>query len=122
VFEYTNLMEVDLASLTEHRGEQRGDHSSLRKDREEDTKLLTSIINETFKDLFDFRPETVEETRHFLFSDPCLSDKEVFFAVLQGETVGYIGVGIDDKYNLEKNVKAGEIFTIGVLERLRQKG
>jgi diamine N-acetyltransferase len=118
-----NLMEMDLDKASENMGENREvTIASLRRDREEDTKLLTSIINETFKDLFDFRPETVEETRHFLFSDPCLSDKEVFFAVLEGEAVGYIGVGIDDKYNLEKNVKAGEIFGIGVLERLRRKG
>jgi len=118
-----NLMEMDLDKASRNIGENREvTIGSLRKDREEDTKLLTSIINETFKDLFDFRPETVEEMRHFLFSDPCLSEKEVFFAELEGEIVGYIGVGIDDKYNLEKNVKAGEIFGIGVLERLRRRG
>jgi len=42
--------------------------------------------------------------------------------VVNDESVGYIVVGIDDKYNLEKKVQAGEVFTIGVLKAHRRKG
>ena len=36
--------------------------------------------------------------------------KEYFFAALDRETVGYISVGIDEKYNIEKNVKNGDFM------------
>ena len=38
------------------------------------------------------------------------------------ENVGYIVVGIDEKYNIEKNVKNGFILSIGVLKPYRRKG
>ncbi len=94
----------------------------LQKELEEDLKLFNWLDNESFKEHFDFRPLTLEEIRHFLFSTPFLKEQEVFFAVLDGENIGYIGVGIDEKYNLEKKVKAGAIFTIGVLKKYRRAG
>lgn len=118
-----SMMEMDLASVSQNIGENKQVViRALRKDREEDLKLLTWLINETFKEHFNFRPNTVEEMRHFLFSDLYFTEMEIFFAILDGERVGYIGVGIDEKYNLEKNVKAGDIFTIGVLKRCRRIG
>lgn len=117
-----SLMEMDLGDVSQNTGENREVTTvCLRKNRKEDTKLLTAVINETFGELFDFRPKTVDEIRYFLTSDLYLSEKEVFFAVLEGETVGYIGVGIDEKYNLEMNMKTGEIFGIGVVKRLRRR-
>ena len=118
-----SMMEMDLANVSQNIGENKQvAFRPLQKDREEDIKLLTWLINETFKEHFNFRPDTVEEIRHFLFSDLYFNEKEIFFAILDGESVGYIGVGIDEKYNLEKNVKAGDIFTIGVLKRCRRIG
>ena len=38
------------------------------------------------------------------------------------ENVGYIGVSIDEKYNIEKNVKNWFILSIGVLKPYRRKG
>lgn len=95
---------------------------TLRKDLDADIELFNWLDNESFKEHFNYRPETVEETRHHLLSNPYFSEQDVFFAALNGESVGYIGVGIDEKYNLEKQVKAGEIFTIGVLKGYRRTG
>ena len=119
-----SMMEMDLANISQGIGENRQVAiSTLQKEREEDIKLLTWLLNETFKEHFNFRPDTVEEVRHFLFSDLYYKkEKEIFFAELDGESVGYIGAGIDEKYNLEKNVKAGDIFTIGVLKKYRRIG
>ena len=94
----------------------------LRKDREEDIQLLTWLWNETFKEHFNFRPDTVEEVRQFMFFDLYYDEKEILFATLDGETVGLIGIGVDEKYNLEKQVKAADIFTIGVLKTHRRTG
>jgi len=118
-----SMMEMDLASISQNIGENRQVAiRSLQKEREEDIKLLTWLWNETFKEHFNFRPDTVEEHRHFLFSDLYYKEKEIFLAMLDGENVGYVGVGIDEKYNLEKNVQAGDIFTIGVLKKYRRRG
>jgi mycothiol synthase len=119
-----SFMEMELANISQGIGADRQIAiKALRKDREEDLKLWDWLLNETFKEHFNFRPGTLEETRHFLLSDLYYNkDKQVFFAVLDNETVGHIGVGIDEKYNLEKNVQRGDIFTIGVLKKHRRRG
>ncbi len=118
-----SMMEMDLANVSQNIGESKKvSMRSFQKDLEEDIALFNWLINETFKEHFDYRPEALEETRHFEFSNPYLKEQEVFFAVLDGESVGFIGVGIDEEYNLEKKVKAGEIFTIGVLKTYRRTG
>jgi len=119
-----SIMEMDLVNASQNIGENKQVAiRSLRKEREEEIRLLTWLWNETFKEHFNFRPDTVEEVHSFLFSDLYYKKyKEIFLAMLDGETVGYIGVGIDEKYNLEKNVEAGDIFTIGVLKKYRRRG
>ncbi|MGB7062548.1 MAG: GNAT family N-acetyltransferase, partial [Candidatus Zixiibacteriota bacterium] len=117
-------MEMELADISQEIGENKQMAiRSLQKEREEEIRLLTWLLNETFKENFNFRPDTVEEVRYFLFSDLYYNEaKETFLAVLDDESVGYIGVGIDEKYNLEKKVQAGDIFTIGVLKQYRRRG
>jgi mycothiol synthase len=118
-----SMMEMDLVNVPQNIGEN-GEVAmrSLCKEREDDVRLLTWLWNETFKEHFNFRPDTIEEVRHFLFSDLYFKEKEIFLAELDGESVGYVGAGVDEKYNLEKNVQAGEIFTIGVLKKCRRRG
>ena len=119
-----SMMEMDLADASSNIGENKQVAiRPLQKDSDEDIELLTWLLNETFKEHFNFRPDTVEEVRYFLFSDLYYNEaKEIFFAELNGESVGYIGAGIDERYNLEKNVQAGDIFTIGVLKKYRRRG
>jgi mycothiol synthase len=119
-----SMMAMDLADVSQNIGEnEEVAIRPLQKDRDEDIKLLTWLLNNTFNEHFNFRPDTVEEVRNFLFSDLYYNKlKEIFFAELDGESVGYIGAGIDEKYNLEKNVQRGDIFTIGVLKKYRRRG
>ena len=118
-----SMMEMDLANVSHNIGESKElTMRPLQKHHEEDIGLLTRLWNETFEEHFNFRPDTVEEVRQFLFSDLYFTEQEIFFAILDGESVGYIGVGTDEKYNLEKNVKSGAIFTIGVVKKYRRTG
>src|SRR4030042_5062705 len=94
----------------------------LQKDREEDIQLVNQLDNEIYKEHFNFRPDTLEETRYFLFSNPYFKERETFFAVLNGGSIGYGSVGIDEKYSLEKKVKAGRISSVGVLKAYRRRG
>jgi ribosomal protein S18 acetylase RimI-like enzyme len=119
-----SMMEMDLADVSQNIGENtQVAIRPLQKDWEEDIKLLTWLSNETFEEHFDSRPDTIEEVRHFLFSDLYFNKgKDIFFAELDGESVGYIGAGIDEKYNMEKDVQRVDIFTIGVLKKHRRRG
>ena len=118
-----SLMERDLANVPRGIGESKEvTIRPIRIDAEEDIKLYDWLGNESFKEHFNYRPHTLEETRHHLLNKIYFKEQEVFFAVLDDEAVGYVGVGIDEKYNLEKEVKAGEIFVIGVLKPHRRTG
>lgn len=118
-----SVMEMELAELPQNIGEnQQVAIRNLRKELEDDVKLFNWLGNESYKEDLDYSPSTLEETRHFLLCDPYLKEKEVFFAELDGENIGCMGFGIDAKYNLEKQVQAGEVFVIGVLKAHRRKG
>ena len=95
---------------------------SMRVKDEEEIKLLNRLENETFKEHFNFRPRTIEETKYALFEIPWFKQQKWFFAVLDNHSIGYAGVGIDEGLNKEKNMKWGWILDIGVLKPYRRKG
>jgi len=116
-------MEIDLTHIPTDIGENKQvTIRSLRKNEEEDIKMLNWLSNESFKEHFDYRPRTIEETRDSLANDPYLKKQECFFATLDGKNVGFVRFGIDEKYNVEKNVKCGRILSLGVLKPYRRKG
>lgn len=118
-----SIMELELENTAENIGEnKRVTIRPLEKNLDKDIELFNWLDNESFKEHFNYRPDTLEETRHQLLSNPYLKEQGVFLAVLNGDSVGYVGIGIDEKYNLEKQIKAGEIFTIGVLKSYRRTG
>ena len=118
-----SMMEMDLTNIPSNIGENtRAAIISLRRNIEEDVKMLNWLDNECFKEHFNYRPATIEETRYSLLNNPYFKEQEWFFSVLNKENVGYVGVGIDEKYNVEKNVKSGIILDIGVLKAYRRKG
>jgi mycothiol synthase len=94
----------------------------LRMDVDEDVRVLNWLDNECFKEHFNYRPSTVEETTYRLRKDPFFKDQAWFFAFLNEKPVGYIGVGVDEKYNVERSVQCGWILDIGVLKPIRLRG
>ena len=116
-------MEIDLAEIPADIGENKQvTIRSLRKDAEDEIRMLNWLENECFRGHSDHRPATVEETRLSLLDNPKLKEQEYSFAILNRQSVGYIGVGIDEKYNIEKKVRAGFVLGIGVLKPYRRKG
>jgi mycothiol synthase len=89
---------------------------------EEEIILLNTLDNETFKEHFNFRPRTIEETKYALFEMPWFQKQKWFFAILGNDPLGYAGIGVDDGLNKEKNLKWGWILDIGVLKSHRRKG
>jgi mycothiol synthase len=94
---------------------------SMNKDMEE-IKLLNWLNNETFKEHYDFRPSTVEETQYMIENNPEIDVNGWFFAYLKEKPVGYVGTGIDKKFIEEKGIKRGWIWVIGVLKSERNEG
>ncbi|MCZ2856744.1 MAG: GNAT family N-acetyltransferase [Candidatus Bathyarchaeota archaeon] len=124
VFAYRTIdMEINLADIPSNIGENTTVAiRSLQKDVEEDIEMLNWLINECFKEDPLRRPRTVEETRHSVLNHPQLKEQETFFAALDQKNVGYVGIGIDEKYNIKQSAKSGRINGIGVLKAYRRKG
>lgn len=117
-----SLMEISLEHIPSNIGENSKVTLRLaRKNRIEDVEMLSWLRNECSKDQFNYRPTTTKEIRDLLLKSP-YSYLETFFALLDEQIAGFIVLGIDEKYNVEKNVKAGIVLGIGVLKPHRKKG
>lgn len=118
-----SLMKRDLHEIPSEIGENREVVlTPLRKDADEDVRMLNWLDNECFKEHFNHRPTTVEETTFMLRENPFFKYQKWLFAALNDKQVGYVGVGVDEKYNSEKDVKGGWIMDIGVLKAQRRRG
>lgn len=117
-----STMRRDLDNLPSNIGEQKGVRMRQMRTNFEDIKLLTRLENETFKEHFDFRPGTIEETKYFVENKPWCDIVGFFFTYLEDKPVGYVGAGIDSKFIKHSGIKRGWIMTIGVLKPLRRKG
>jgi ribosomal protein S18 acetylase RimI-like enzyme len=118
----TSLMEIDLTRIpSDVEVNKRCSIRLLREHVEEDVEELNSLRNECAQGRLNFQPGTVEEIRHLLKNNPYSCFKG-FFAVLDRKCVGFIIVAIDERYNSERNVKAGIVLGLGVLRSYRKAG
>lgn len=118
----TSLMEIDLTSIpSDVEVNKRCSIRLLREHVEEDVEELNSLRNECGQGRLNFQPSTVEEIRHLLKNNPYSCFKG-FFAVLDRKCVGFIIVAIDERYNSERNTKAGIVLGLGVLRSYRKAG
>jgi mycothiol synthase len=103
-----------------------GEHKKLKmremKTNMDDIKLFNWLGNETFKEHFNFRPQTVEETKFWIENKPWCDILGAFFSYLGDKPVGYVEAGIDSKFIKHKGIKRGLITSIGVLKPHRIKG
>jgi mycothiol synthase len=117
-----STMRRDLERIPYNIGEHKQLNMREMKTNMGDIKLLNWLGNETFKEHFDFRPDTVEETKFWIENKPWCDILEVFFSYLDDKPVGYVEAGIDSKFIKYKGIKRGWIMSIGVLKSLRVKG
>jgi mycothiol synthase len=117
-----SMMRRDLEIIPYNIGEHKELSMREMKTNMDDIKLLNWLGNETFKEHFDFRPDTVEETKFWIENKPWCDILGVFFSYLDGKPVGYVEAGIDSKFIKYKGIRRGWIMSIGVLESLRIKG
>ena len=117
-----STMRRDLEIIPYNIGEYKELNMREMKANMDDIKLLNWLSNETFKEHFNFRPHTVEETKFWIENKPWCDILGIFFSYLDDEPVGYVEAGIDSKFIKHKGIKRGWIISIGVLKPLRIKG
>ncbi|MGD8505236.1 MAG: GNAT family N-acetyltransferase [Candidatus Bathyarchaeota archaeon] len=115
-------MRRELENIPSNIGEHKEVEMRAMEVNMDDIKLLNWLENESFKEHFNFRPQTIEETKFFVENRPWCDIAEYFFAYLDDKPVGHVGVGIDTKFIKHKGIKRGWIMTIGVLKPLRKQG
>ena len=119
----TSLMKRSLANVTIDGGV--NEQILIRKAQlrdENEIFLLNKLDNEAFKEHFNYRPRTIDETKYSLLETPWWKEQEAWFAILNKEPVGYVVGGIDADLNKMKNVRYGWILDIGVLKPFRRRG
>jgi len=117
-----STMRMKLDQIPSNIGEYKRLKIKLMEKNMENIKLLNWIVNETFKEHFDFRPETLEETKYWVFEKPLCDIADYYFGYVDNDLVGFVGIGIDTKFVKYHGIKRGWINVIGVLKSLRRKG
>lgn len=95
---------------------------TMKMDDSEDVRLFWELGKEAFKEHFNFRPKTLEEVEYELREKPWCDIMENCFAFLDGEPIGFTGVGIDSRFVKHSGVHRGYVMTIGVLKTFRRRG
>jgi mycothiol synthase len=98
------------------------DIREMRVDDDGEVALLNRLDNEAFREHFNYRPKSIEETKYALFEMPWFKVQKVFFACLHDEPVGYAVAGVDVGLNEEKKVEYGWVLDVGVLKSHRRIG
>lgn len=117
----TSLMTASLAVNSERKESEVATLKEADLTNNEHVVSVCRLDNEAFKEHFNYRPITIEETRYMLFDMPWYQHVKVWFAMIGAEPVGYVIAGIDVGLNEEKHVKNGWINDIGVLKQHRRK-
>lgn len=117
-----NIMRIKLDKIPSNIGEHKELTIKLIEKNSDDIKLLNWLLNDTFKEHFDFRPETLEETKYWIMESPWCDIAEYYISYANNEPIGFIGIGIDSKFVEYQGIKRGLVNVIGVLKSTRRKG
>jgi mycothiol synthase len=117
----SSLMKRSLAESLEIEASEAIGFREAQLDNDQEVALINRLDNEAFKEHFNYRPVTIEETKYMLFEIPWFQHQRAWFAVDSGQPVGYVITGIDVGLNREKSMKCGWILDIGVLKTFRRQ-
>jgi ribosomal protein S18 acetylase RimI-like enzyme len=118
----SSLMKRNLTDFSPRTEENKSERlREVQLENNEEIALINRLDNEAFKEHFNYRPLTFEETRYLLLDTPFHKCQKAWFAMLDNQPIGYVVAGIDEGLNREKNAKYGWILNIGVLKPHRRK-
>ena len=118
-----SLMRRSLSDIPNRIGESETTELIKMGKSEDEIKLCNRLHNEAFKEHYNFRAQTLEETRYFINN---LDEFGVltygYFARIDEEPVGYLTFGIDTEDNKHHGKKSGFLYALGVLKEFRRQG
>jgi len=117
----SSMMKRSLEQSTESKADMLTDFREARLSEEKEIALINYLDNETFKEHFNYRRMSVEETRYLLLKSPFWQYQKAWFALHEKQPIGYVVAGVDERLNREKGAKYGWILNIGVLKPYRQR-
>jgi mycothiol synthase len=117
----SSLMKRSLNDPSEMEEKEPTNLREARLTEDDEVALINRLDNEAFKEHFNYRPMTVEETKYLLLKSPFWQHQKVWFAMYEKQPVGYVVAGVDERLNQEKSAKHGWILNIGVLKPYRQR-
>jgi mycothiol synthase len=117
----SSLMKADLAEVPTEEVNEEVNLREAQLESDEDIGLINKLDNEAFREHFNFRPITIEETKYLVSEMPWWKHQKAWFATLEKQPIGYVITGIDVGLNEEKKVNYGWILNIGVLKPLRRR-
>lgn len=118
-----SLMRRSLSDIPQRIGESEAAELITLGKSEDEIKLCNRLHNEAFKEHYNFRAHTLEETRYFIRNlNEFGSLTFGYFALIDKEPVGYLTFGIDTEDNKYHNKKCGFLYALGVLKEFRREG
>ena len=118
-----STMRTNLGDIPHGIGENQTAELALMGKTEDDIKRLNWLDNETFKDHYNFRPETLEEEKFFLESRDKLGVQTyTYLARVDDESAGFLVFGIDPKEVKHLGINRGGLYSLGVLKEFRGRG
>lgn len=116
-------MRHDLSAIPKDVGENRTVELVELEPCEDTIQLVTRLDNEAFAEHFNFRPVTLEETRHHY--KVAKERNEWLFTLLakkEGEPVGFLLGGSDPAEIKHRGRKVGWLYILGILKPFRNQG
>jgi len=95
---------------------------TMKMNDPEDVRLFWKLDTEAFKEHFNFRPRTLEEVEYEFREKPWCDIMEYYFGLLNGDPIGFTGVGVDSRFIKHSGIHRGYVLTIGVLKPARRQG
>ncbi len=118
-----SLMRRSLSDLPNRIGESESAELIEIGKSEDEIKLCNRLHNEAFKEHYNFRAHTLEETKYFICN---LNEFGAltfgYFSLIDKEPVGYLTFGIDTEDNKYHNKKCGFLYALGVVKEFRREG
>jgi ribosomal protein S18 acetylase RimI-like enzyme len=118
-----SLMRRSLSDIPNRIGESESAELIAIGKTEDEIKLCNRLHNEVFKEHYNFRTQTLEETRYFICNlDEFGALTYGYFALIDKKPVGYLTYGINTEDNKYHNKKCGFLYALGVLKEFRREG
>jgi mycothiol synthase len=118
----SSQMVIALSPLPERADEKEGFSLKKMGTSNDDIRLITDTLNETFRNHYNFIPRKEDSVRFALVENPMNDRIENFIAYLGERVAGILTIAVIRKQNEPGKTRTGWIATVGVVKQYRRMG